>query len=681
MTDLNLISRIEELRHEIRRHEFLYFVKATPQLSDQKFDQLMNELKKLESEHPDLVTPDSPTQRIGDAITSFNTVKHRVPMMSIENSYSLNDIEEWLKRVEKLAGRDIFPVIAELKIDGVSGSFHYKDGLFSDGATRGNGVEGDVITGNLRTIRSLPLRINTKFDMDIRGEIYTPKSVLLKLNRQRLEEGLEPFKNCRNLTAGTIKSLDPAVVASRDLQVMVYGIAQAKEMGFNSHFAALEHLRNNGFKMNECYRRCNSLQEIEACIKEVEKKRLNYDFDIDGMVLKVDNLQLQEEIGATSKAPRWAIAFKYPQEQAISRIKEVAWQVGRSQLTPVAYLEPVELGGTTVSRASLHNIDQIKEKDIRLGDQVVVEKAGYIIPYIVASICEARTGNETKIRPPQSCPECNGPVYILESSDNSESTIVRCDNPECRGVIARRVLHFITQLEVENFGPQLVDQLLETGNLNQIEDLFNLNYETLVNLDRMGPKSAEKIINNLNQARKANLSRLISALGIENVGSVLGERIADYFNYSLEDFLKADHEVLKKVSGISDKVADSISNYLNSSSGDALLKAVKGWWTGPDNVEKNNLQQKKKLDEKIFVVTGEAELPRKKLEKVIKSFAGQVKSSVSSKTDYLLIGSKEDDSFQSSKKNRAHELKIRIINEFDLFEMVGISIEEVKSNW
>ena len=680
MADLETIQKIEDLRAEIRRHEHLYFVKASPEISDREFDRLMHDLIELEKQNPELITADSPTQRVGEAVTSFNTIRHRVPMMSIDNSYSTEDVSDWISRLEKMAGRSVFPIVAELKIDGVSGSFHFQNGLFQSAATRGNGVEGDLVSENVKTIRSLPLKIDSRLDMDIRGEIYTPRSMLDKLNQERLTVGEEPFKNCRNLTAGTIKSLDPAVAASRGLQVMVYGIAQADELGFKSHSDTMHFLKVSGFRTNHSWRLCNSLEEIRAFIDEIDQLRRSFDFDIDGIVLKIDSLQLQQELGMTSKAPRWAIAYKYPQERAISQLLEVIWQVGRSQLTPVAVLEPVELGGTTVSRASLHNIDQIREKDIRLGDSVVVEKAGYIIPYIVQALPERRTGTETAINPPETCPQCGGTITISNDEESSGTTLVKCDNQVCSGVIARKVQHFISQLEIENIGPQLIDQLLEKKLIAGVTDLIGLKFENLLQLDRIGEKSGEKIIANIARAAKARLGQLIAALGIANVGIVIADKIADFFKQSFADFRRSDRETLIKIEGISDKVADNIMGFLESESGKSTLNELEQWWQGPDVSEALAGESfDLSLQNKIFVVTGEAEVSRKLIEKLIKLCGGSVKSSVSNKTDFLLIGSNESEAFQSSKKTRALELKIPIITEWQLFEMVGTDIEKVKN--
>lgn len=672
-------KKLDGLRNLIRRHEHLYFVEANPEITDGEFDRLMQQLKDLEAAYPDLITPDSPTQRVGESVTSFNSVKHRVPMMSIENSYSAGDINDWLTRCEKLLGRSPFPVVAELKIDGVSGTFHYRDGALQSGATRGNGIEGDLITGNVKTIRSLPLKIDSALDMDVRGEIYTPRQVLEKLNKARIDNGEEPFKNCRNLTAGTIKSLDPSVAAGRGLQTMTYGIAQAFELGFKSHSDVLNQLRLLGFKVNAAWRLCSSAEEISEFIEEIARRRNEFDFDIDGIVIKIDNLAWQLELGSTAKAPRWVIAYKYPQERAVSQLLNVEWQIGRSQLTPVAYLEPVELGGTTVSRASLHNLDQIREKDIRIGDRVVVEKAGYIIPYIVEALPDQRTGSEQTINPPEHCPTCAEKIYVGRGDEDETATIVRCQNPACRGVIARRIIHFITQMEIENFGPQLVDRLLEAGVIKKVEDILTLDAGTLAGIERMGEKSATKIVGNLAAAKAKPLFRLISALGISNVGIVVSEKIAQRFNQSFDSFLTAELQALTEVEGIKERVARCIIDFLGDQQNHSFIDALKNWWHGPSAEELASQKAGDQLSGRSFVVTGEAVIPRRKIEDLIKSYGGQTKSSVSPKTDYLLIGSLEGDDYVSTKKTKALQHKVPIIDEFKLAEMLGISFETIKN--
>jgi len=675
-----IIRQAEQLRQQIRHHEYLYFVKNSPEISDFEFDKLLLQLKKLESGHPEIITPDSPTQRIGETLTSFNAVKHRVKMLSIDNSYSAGDIMDWLARLEKLAGRSIFPVVAELKIDGVSGSFSYNQGSLTAAATRGNGVEGDLITGNAKTIRSLPLTINSHLDMDLRGEIYIQRSSLDQINQQRIEQNEEPFKNCRNLTSGTVKSLDPSVAAERKLQVMIYGIAQALELGFKSHSQALLFLQEQGFKLNHRWQVCKNSDEIMAFIKQIEEERRAFDFDIDGVVLKVDDLALQDELQTTSKAPRWAIAYKYPQERAMTKLLQVEWQTGRSQLTPVAHLEPVQLGGTTVSRASLHNIDQIREKDIRVGDTVIVEKAGYIIPYIVAPVTEKRNGSETPVAAPANCPVCGAALITIAEEPGETSTQIRCENLLCRGVIARRIIHFITQMEIENFGPQLVERLLENSIIKTVEDITRLSKDTLAALDRMGEKSAAKIVKNIADAADKPLGRLISALGISNVGTVISESIADKYEQSLSAFLAASDSELISIFGIEKKVAGNIVEFLAAAENKELLNTLQQWWKGPSAEMLAKMKTADTLSGKAFVVTGEAAVPRRLIENCIKRYGGQIKSSVSPKTDFLLIGSGESADFTSSKKTKALQLSIPVIDEYKLCEILGITIEKLKDS-
>ena len=670
-------NKLESLRKQIRRHEYLYYVESNPEISDMEFDILLKELESLEKQYPELITPDSPTQRVGGTVTSFESIRHRVPMMSIENSYSIEDITDWAVRCEKLLNRSPFPVVAELKIDGISGSFNYNNGILQSGATRGNGIEGDLVTNNIKTVKTLPLNISSKLDIDVRGEIYTPKSVLKELNDARQAQGLEPFKNCRNLTSGTVKSLDPNVAAQRKLGVMAYGIAQAKELGFKKHSEALNFLKEQGFKLNQEIQICYNIKDIQSFISRIDSIRKSLNFDIDGVVFKIDDLDKQEELGTTAKAPRWVIAYKYPQERARSRLLKVEWQVGRSKLTPVAHLEPVELCGTTVSKASLHNIDQIKEKDIKLGDLVLVEKAAYIIPYVIGPVKEARNGRESEITIPETCPACGGKITITNDEEDS-STIARCDNENCLGVKARKITHFITQLEIENFGPQLVDRLLEQKIITSTEGILTLSESELASIDRMGFKSASKIIANIKNASSKPLYRLISAFGISNVGIVVSESIAKAVNQSLDEFLAVSPEKLMSIEGIQDKIASGIIEFINNPLNIPLIEAIKAWWHGPSKEELEASKASNKLEGKSFVVTGEAVVPRRKLEELIKHSGGQTKSSVSVKTDFLLIGSLENESFTSTKKTKALQLSKPIINEFDLCKLIGIDIESLK---
>jgi DNA ligase (NAD+) len=662
--DLEVALRINELRERIRRHNLLYYVKSSPEISDAEFDALLAELKAFEEQYPEAIVPDSPTQRVGEVLTSFASVSHRVPMLSLDNGYSPGDVRDWVIRMEKLVGNGIFPVTAEWKIDGVSISLHYSGGMLQSAATRGDGKLGDLVTGNVRTIRTLPLKIADHADMDIRGEVFIARSTLERLNQEQLDGGEEPFKNCRNLTSGTIKSLDPTVAAHRHLGVFVYGVAQASELGFQHHSKVLEFLAGQGFPVAPpSYRSCQSFEEVAEVLTLMDEERKRLDFDTDGVVLKVDDLRMHAELGNTAKSPRWALAYKFSQEQAVTRLESVTWQVGRAQITPVAHLAPVQLGGTTVARASLHNIDQINEKDIRVGDLVRIEKAGYIIPYVIEALHEERVGAETIILPPEICPACGQATLIQTPEDSgSGSTLIRCPNAECRGVLSRRLIYFVTQLGVENIGPSLVERLIAGGFLTEVTDFFDLSLEDLLQVERMGKKLGEKIRQNLQQARSAPLSRLIAALGIPNIGSAAAEDLAGRFR-TLAAFRQAGTEELTAMYRVGEKMADGIIDFLRDPSHQALLDRLEQVMTPP---AVTTASAGGAFQGKVFVLTGEAKVPRRDLEALIKSQGGKTTTAVSPKTSFLLIGSLEPPDFVSTKKKRAQELKIPIIDETTL---------------
>jgi len=670
-------QRVKELREKIAKCDYFYYVEGKPLISDREYDQLMEELKNLETENPELIEPDSPTQRVGGIASSFETVAHRVPMMSLDNTYSRSDLENWIIRMEKAVGNKAFPIVAELKIDGVSASITYSGGRFVSAATRGDGKVGDLVTANVKTIKALPLRIEATFDMDLRGELFIPRSALEKINREQVARGDEPFKNCRNLATGTLKSLDPRVASRRGLRVLTYGIAQASELGFKKHSEVLEFLRKNGFPVNTPVKLCKNISEVFDYLEEVEKTKEKLDFDIDGVVLKVDDLMVQAELGATSKAPRWAVAFKFAQEQVVTRLKSVVWQVGRAQITPVAILEPVELGGTTVSRASLHNLDQIREKDIRIGDKVRVEKAGYIIPYVVDALHGERTGNEIEIQPPTECPGCGERTQVLQAGESSlgspdstvASTVVRCANPDCRGVLGRRISYFVSQLGIENIGPSLIERLIAGGFLAEITDIFRLSKEDLLKVERMGEKLAQKILASIDCGRRAPFSKLISALGIPNVGSVAAESLASKFP-DFTSFRNASIEQLKEVFGVGEKVAGTIRSFFEDPKNFGWIETLLNEWKGPEP-SSIDLTEGKEFLGKLFVVTGEASIPRREIEEIIKKHGGRVSSSVSSKTDYLVLGSLEPADFNSTKKKKAIENNVKIIDEKELMNMLN----------
>ncbi|MBF0543982.1 MAG: NAD-dependent DNA ligase LigA [Candidatus Riflebacteria bacterium] len=664
-------DRIEELRKIIARHEHAYYAESNPLISDGEFDKLMAELRNLEEANPEFKSPNSPTQRVGGAATSFESAPHRIQMLSLDNAYSLNELQEWIDRMKKNAGDSVFPIICELKIDGVSISLNYSNGEFLSALTRGDGETGDLVTTNVRTIRSLPLNISDKRDMDLRGEIYIPRSRLVELNRIKFENGEEPFKNCRNLASGTLKNLDPKISLERGIRIWLYDIAQAFELGFKTHEKVLDFLSESGFSVCEVRRKCHNLNDISDFLRNVQEIRDKLDFDIDGAVLKVDSLSTRNELADSSKAPRWAIAYKFAQQQVKTKIRSIVWQVGRSQLTPVANLEPVELGGTTVSRASLHNLDQIREKDIRSGDSVLVEKAGYIIPYVVCSLPEERIGNEAEIQPPLTCPSCNGPIKIEKNGPGEDaSTVITCSNSECQGVLSRKVLYFVENLEIENIGGKLVEKLIASGLVNQKSDIFRIRKEDLLQVERMGEKLADKILANIEKARKVKFSSVIAGLGIPNIGSVAAEEISRHFR-NISELTGADISGLLQIPGIGEKMASAALDFLKNPANQQFLRDLESFWKGPDKTDETTSTGELPLNGKTFVITGEATLPRRQLEELVKKNGGRVSSSVSSKTDFLVIGSLEPENFSSTKKGKALDLKIPIINELKLVEMAG----------
>ncbi|NLM17398.1 MAG: NAD-dependent DNA ligase LigA [Candidatus Riflebacteria bacterium] len=738
--------QINSLREQIRHHEYLYYVKSEPVISDQDFDYMMKELEKLESENPNLITPDSPTQRVGEDSTSFEKETHRVPMLSIDNSYNEAEIANWLERCEKTLGKNPFPVVAELKIDGVSGSFKYQEGLLQTAVTRGDGQTGDIITENARTIRNLPLKIASDFDMDIRGEIYTPLSTFNQCNEEiiqeadkkleekemelsqiekqlqssltlsgapdpQLQEKLEKyqeafeklshqkpklFKNSRNFTSGTIKSLKPTTVSKRGLRVMVYGIAQAFELGFETHTQVMNFLHKEGFNINVRWKTCSTFEEITAFINNIKNEKADFDFDIDGIVLKIDNLAAQQELGTTAKSPRWALAYKYPQEAVKTKIINVRWQPGRTRLTPVADLEPVQIAGTTVSKATLHNADFIKEKDIRLGDVVFLEKAGYIIPQIIEPIVEERDGTEKIIELPTICPLCSMPTEItsqlrkVSSSDKNEDadpdeenseqdsdenilpsmrsfTLVTCSNPECFGFLLNRTLNFVKCAEIEHFGIKRVEGAIESGLINKLEDIFTLNETDLAAVDSIKEKSAQKIIASIAEAAKQPLANIICALGIPNVGKVRSAELADLANNSLENFLSFTEKDLLEEEKEEAVIGNSVLEFIRTPCNKPLFEAIAKWWKGPDKQQSTEESKLKGLE---FVFTGSATMPRNKLSELAVANGAKVKSSTTKQTDYLVIGSNEPLDYNSSKKQKAEKFGVKIINEFDFLAML-----------
>lgn len=656
-------KRIKELREEIRYHERKYYVENTPVISDYQFDMLMKELEHLESLFPDLITPDSPTQRVGgEPAEGFPTVFHDKPMLSLDNTYSYEEIREFEKRIKRIIPEEKIDYVAELKIDGLSMSIVYENGILVRGVTRGDGIKGEDVTHNVRTIRSIPLKIEETRKVEVRGEIYLPFASFKKINEERMEKGEPLFANPRNAAAGSMRTLDPKEVAGRGLDSFIYYIFIDGNEPFETHWENLSLLKKLGFKTNPNSRYCRDIEEVIEFCEEWNEKKEKLDYEIDGVVIKVNSVRLQKLLGATSKFPRWAIAYKYPPKQAVTKLKEIIVQVGRTgALTPVAVFDPVELSGSTVSRATLHNEEEVQRKDIRIGDYIIVEKAGEVIPYVVGPVKERRTGEEKIFVMPKNCPVCGSEVYKPEGE-----VISRCLNASCPAKVKESILHFASRkaMNIEGLGDALVDQLVEKNLVRSISDLYHLKYEDLVKLERMGPKSSKNLLEQIEKSKENDLSKLIYALGIRYVGEHIAEILAENFD-SIDELARAKREELLRIREIGEKVAESIEMFFKQKENLELIERLKS-----AGVNVKSKREKKVVKDilkgKTFVITGTlSKYRREEAEKLIISLGGKVSSSVSSKTDYLIVGSDP-----GSKLEKAKALGIKTISEEEFLKMI-----------
>jgi len=668
---LTIKEKIEQLRATIRYHDRKYYVENNPEITDYEYDQLVKELQQLEKSHPDLITPDSPTQRVGgEPLTQFPTVEHKIPMLSIDNTYSDAELKEFDQRIKRMAGIDAHhdvEYVVELKIDGVAITLWYEHGLFVRGATRGDGFKGDDVTANLRTVRQIPLKLEPAGRkqgippvIEIRGEIYLPGKEFQRLNEEREETGEPQFANPRNAAAGTLKLLDPRITAKRRLGIFTYAIGYYEELELKTHMQCLELLRCFGLPVNSHTRMCKNIGAVIQYCDEWDKRRSELDYMIDGMVIKINSLSLQNQLGATSKAPRWVISYKYQPEQAVTKLEEIVVQVGKTgTITPVANLTPVLLAGTTVSRATLHNFDEISRKDIRVGDRVIVQKAGEIIPQVVSVLKEKRDGTERIFKEPMTCPECKGTV-------SKDGVYLRCHNPLCLSQAKRRIQYFASRhaMDIEGFGPALVEQLVDKGFLKDYADIYYLKYDDLVNLERMGEKSSSNLIHAIEESKHHDLDRLICALGINNVGSHTAEVLSDHFD-SLDKLTNATQEELEGIYEIGPVVAKSIVEFFQDKHTRDIIRKLKDAGVNIKKLATPKLVKNPKVSGKSFVVTGTLQkYSRKEAETLIKNLGGRVLSSVSKKTDYLVVG--ED---PGTKLDKARELNVHILDE-EAFEKI-----------
>lgn len=663
------VDRIKQLRQEIRDHDHRYHVLAEPVVSDYDYDVLMKELLDIEAAHPDLVAPDSPTQRVGGApYSSFPVVTHPVPMLSISNTYDADEILDFDRRVRDILGdEEAYSYVVELKIDGVAVSLRYEDGVLILGSTRGDGVQGDNITANLRTIRSIPLRIAVDHpainQLEVRGEVYLSHAGLEQMNQVRSDREDPLFANPRNATAGSLKLLDSRQVAERPLQVFLYSLRFEDETGvlavqpeLDSHYGRLQWLAGHGFSTNTNAQRFDTIDGAIGYCKAWESKRSDLPYDIDGMVIKVDSIRLQQELGATLKSPRWVVAYKFPAQRAVTQLNDIRLQVGRTGVvTPVAELEPVFLAGSTISRATLHNEDEILRKDIRIGDTVVIEKGGDVIPKVVEVDFDKRQEGAPPFKMPAECPVCHTPLMRIQ-----DEVAVRCENVSCPAQIQARLEHFTARnaMDIDGFGPAVAEQLLSHGLMQDVGDIFSLTQEQFMALERMGPKSADNLIRSIEASKDRPLDRILFSLGIPHVGERAARQIADR-RRSLDQIMTATVEELATIPEIGPTIAESVVNFFQNDQNRTVIEKLRQAGLNMKLPELPVGTASQALNGKIFVITGTlANYTRDEAAARIESSGGRVTASVSKKTNYVLAGESA-----GSKLDKAQALGIQVLDE------------------
>ncbi|MBK7933707.1 MAG: NAD-dependent DNA ligase LigA [Acidobacteria bacterium] len=659
-------NEIEHLRAGINRHSDLYYIQDTPEISDFEFDQLLERLKALESEHPELVTPDSPTQRVGGKATSLKPFVHTVPLMSLDNSYSLDDLKAFTERCERLAEGRKLDYVAELKIDGLSVSLHYERGILVTGATRGDGSQGDEVTQNVKTIRSIPLKlkVDAPAHAEVRGEVFLSRSQFAKINAELEMQGEKTFANPRNCASGTLRMLDSAVVASRRLDMFPYDAFTGSSKMFATHAEIFEWCGRNGFNVNPHRRVCADFDQLAAFIAEMETVRDGLDYEIDGVVVKVNSTALQDEFGTTTKAPRWAIAYKYPARQATTRLLGIGIQVGRTgALTPVAHLEPTLLAGTTVARASLHNEDEIKRLDLKIGDYVLIEKSGEIIPQVLSVVASKRDGSETEFEFPRTCPVCGS-----DAVRPAGEAVRRCVNDICPAKVKARVLYFASRkaMDIEGLGEVLVETLVDNGSIKDVADLYTLTVEQIASLDRMAEKSGTNLIDQIEASKSRGLQRLLYGIDIRHVGERYAKILAKHFR-SIDRVAEASVEELDDIPEIGLAVAESVYAWFRDERNIDLVERLKAVGVQTETDAASTAMLDERFVGKTFVLTGKLDnYTRDEAAKLIEDRGGRVSSSVSKKTDYVVAGSDA-----GSKLTKAENLGVAVLNEGQFSTMLN----------
>ena len=664
-------KKIEALREKIRHHEYRYYVLDDPEMSDADFDKLMNELKRLEAEHPELITPDSPTQRVGGKPREgFVKAKHSSPMLSLDNAYSEEELRDWERRAHELTGRTDLEYMCELKLDGMSLALVYRDGRLERGITRGDGTTGEDVTSNVRTVRSIPLTIakdklkkaGIPTDFEVRGEMLMPLAAFRKLNEERERQGLAAFANPRNFTAGTVRQLEPSITAQRRMDFFAYMLLKDGRTYFDRQSRTMDGLELAGFKVNPNRKLAKNLAEVWKFIQSWESKRESLPYEIDGIVIKVDRTAWQRELGFTGKAPRWAIAYKYAARGGVTQIEDIVPQVGRTgKLTPVAWLKPVSIGGTTVSRATLHNLDEIERLGVKIGDWVEVERGGDVIPKVVKVVedKEHPRGKKQFVMP-EHCPVCGGNVVRTPGEVDH-----RCVNANCPAKLQGTILHFASRhvMNIDGLGEALVNQLTERGLVKNVADLYKLTKDDLLKLERMGEKSADNVLAEIEASKKLRLERVIYGLGIRFVGERTAQFLAEHFG-SLDAIMNASAEQLEEVNEVGPRIAESIVEFFGDEHNRKLVSDLRraGLTFAGQKREKGT-----KLAGRTFVLTGTLERhTRDEAKKMIEDAGGRVSGSVSKKTDYVVAGSDA-----GSKLDKARELGVSVIGEEGLEGLVN----------
>ena len=685
-------KRIEWLRTEIRRHDRLYYVLIQPEISDPQYDKLFTELKSLEEANPQLITPDSPTQRVsGQPLEGFKSVRHAVQMLSIDNTYSAEELKAFDKRIEKGLRTKDYSYVVELKIDGLAISLRYKKGVLVLGATRGNGTKGDDVTNNVKTIKAIPLRLTEDAPdvLEVRGEVYMPKEAFQKLNEEKEKKGESLFANPRNVAVGSLRQLDARITAERSLSFFAYALGEVSEKFAKTHYESLEKFKRIGLPVNPNIEKAENIDKVIEICNKWKNKRFELDYQIDGLVIKIDQLNHYEILGATGRAPRWCMSYKYAAEQAKTRVLSIDVQVGKTGiLTPVANLEPVQLAGTTVKRASLHNFDEIDALDVRVGDRVIIEKKGEIIPKVIVVKKEFRPKGAEPFEKPKICPYCGEKIQITERKRTGKKEEIAhkseyihtyiCTNKNCATLLKEKLIFFVgrDQMNIENVGPSLIEQLVESGLVKNFADFYKLTKEDLVELERMADKSTNNVIEAIEKSKTQPLWRLIAALGIPHIGGQFAQEIAEHFG-SLEKIRKADLDELISVLAASEddvqkaKDADkkairakSVHKYFRDEKNVAVIDELIAAKVKPKQPE---MKRSDKLVGKIIVVTGTLErFSRQQAKQAIRQAGGKASSNVSKKTDFVLAGKEA-----GSKLDKAQKLGVRVINEKQFLEMIG----------